>query len=229
MNYDYTAEDRLEHPHKYMYAPFGGGAFLAAYLADRRARCDGLPASPADGKDAGRVNRALRDPALSHLGIPISPIALGLEEPWADRPPLASLATETTIVTSELLEALLDALLGRRDAAARAFWLQRLTQRFEVSKKLYRRYPPGFRKGDGPNDDIRLYALFSLTLALAWQVQPHLQHLSTLLKLNDLLLSLPPERLTSAFPADGVRLSVAAELNAVTRQANEQGVRLEHG
>ncbi|TVO60272.1 hypothetical protein [Denitromonas ohlonensis] len=228
MNYDYTAEDRLEQPHKYMYARFGGKAFLTAYMADRRARCDALPGSAPGGDDAARVTGALQDPALSNLGIRIAPDAAGQDKPSADLRPLDSFSVDATIETSELLEALFDAQFAQRDEAARAFWLRRLTQRFEVSKKLYQRYPPGFRKGDGPNDDIRLYALFSLTLALAWHVQPQLQHLSTLLKLNDLLLSLPPERLTNAFPADGVRLSVATELNAITRLANEQGIRLGH-
>lgn len=228
MTYVYTGENRLDQPHKYMYAPFGGNAFLAAYMADRRSRCDGLPGAAPDGDDTARVMSALRDPALSHLGIPVALGATDCLKASTHRRSLDSFSVNTMIVTSELLEALIDALLDRRDEATRDFWLRRLTQRFEVSKKLYRHYPPGFRKGDGPNDDVRLYALFSLTLALAWQVQPQLQLLSTLLKLNDLLLSLPPERLTKAFPADGVRLAVATELSAITRLASEQGVRLEH-
>lgn len=227
MNYEYSAENRLEHPHKYMYAPFGGNAFLGAYTADRHERSAALP-EDSEAQDQDRVLQALRDPAFSGLGVSLSADTPAAAVSTGDAPPLALFSPDTTIETGPLLEALFATLLDRREAASRTIWLARLTQRFEVSKKLYQRYLPGFRKGDGPNDDVRLYALFSLTLALAWQIQPHLQYLSTMLKLNDLLLSLPPERLAKAFPANGVRLGVATELSGVARLAQEQGVRLEH-
>jgi len=69
-------------------------------------------------------------------------------------------------------------------------WLNALVQRFEVTKKLWSHYLPGFRKGQGVNDNLVLYQYFSLILAISYYEHSELQYLSTLLKVNDLLLSL---------------------------------------
>jgi len=209
MNYPYAAENRLDVPHAYMYAPYGGQDFLAAYADDRRVRL----ARHLQGTDCqlpGGLKDALAAAARSLAG----PRRLDTFSP-ADATPL-----------KPLLAALL-AVLATGDHAAAQPWLVRVIQRFEVSKKLYAGYAPGFRKGEGEARDPARYAELALCLALAHASSGQLQYLSTLLKLDDLLLSLEADVLRPACPPEHLALLVAAELDAVAALAAAQGVSID--
>ena len=209
MNYPYAAENRLGVPHAYMYAPYGGQDFLAAYADDRRVRLarhlQGTDCPPPGGlKDAlAAAARALAGPRRLDTFSP------------ADATPL-----------KPLLAALLGVLANGDHAAAQP-WLVRVIQRFEVSKKLYAGYAPGFRKGEGEARDPARYAELALCLALAHALSGQLQYLSTLLKLDDLLLSLEADVLRPACPPEHLALLVAAELDAVAALAAAQGVSID--
>lgn len=209
MNYPYAAENRLDVPHAYMYAPYGGQDFLATYAYDRRVRLarhlQGTDCPPPGGlKDAlAAAARALAGPRRLDTFSP------------ADATPL-----------KPLLAALLGVLANGDHAAAQP-WLVRVIQRFEVSKKLYAGYAPGFRKGEGEARDPARYAELALCLALAHALSGQLQYLSTLLKLDDLLLSLEADVLRPACPPEYLALLVAAELDAVAALAAAQGVSID--
>ena len=68
-------------------------------------------------------------------------------------------------------------------------WINRILQRFEVNKFFYEIYEPGFRKGNLPNNDLKIYLYFSTCLCYAYYFSKNLQYLSTLLKINDLIIS----------------------------------------
>jgi hypothetical protein len=149
--YPYAAENRLDAPHAYMYAPYGGEDFLAAYVADRRARLElhlqGASSPPhADLKDAlaaaaRSMAAAMRPEAFSPTGtIPLQP-----------------------------LHAALLGVLAAGDVVAAQPWLIRVIQRFEVSKKLYAAYAPGFRKGEGDAREPARYA--ELALCSRWPMR----------------------------------------------------------
>jgi len=209
VNYPYAAENRLDVPHAYMYAPYGGQDFLAAYADDRRVRLarhlQGTDCPPPGGlKDAlAAAARALAGPRRLDTFSP------------ADATPL-----------KPLLAALLGVLANGDHAAAQP-WLVRVIQRFEVSKKLYAGYASGFRKGEGEARDPARYVELALCLALAHALSGQLQYLSTLLKLNDLLLSLDADVLRPAYPPEHLALLVAAELDAVAALAAAQGVSID--
>lgn len=209
MTYPYAAENRLDAPHAYMYAPFGGKDFLAAYVADRRARL-ALHLQGACCPPQGILKDAL------------AAAARGLAS--ATRPEAFSPDERTPL--QPLLAALLGVLASGDVAAARP-WLVRVIQRFEVSKKLYAAYAPGFRKGEGEASDPARYAELALCLALAHALSGQLQYLSTLLKLVDLLLSLDADTLRPACPPDRLALLVATELDAVRTMVVAQGVHID--
>ncbi len=209
MNYPYAAENRLDVPHAYMYAPYGGQDFLAAYVDDRRVRLarhlQGTVCPPPGGlKDA------------------LAAAARALAGPW----PLDTFSPADATPLKPLLAALLGVLANGDHAAAQP-WLVRVIQRFEVSKKLYAGYAPGFRKGEGEARDPARYAELALCLALAHALSGQLQYLSTLLKLDDLLLSLDADVLRPACPPEHLALLVAAELDAVAALAAAQGVSID--
>ena len=105
-----------------------------------------------------------------------------------------SFPNKETVDSFELLDTLLTNILIGSDSLdinnEIYSWLNALVQRFEVTKKLWSQYLPGFRKGQGVNDNLVLYQYFSLILAISYYEHSELQYLSTLLKVNDLLLSL---------------------------------------
>ncbi|UCV06670.1 hypothetical protein [Dechloromonas denitrificans] len=227
-SYPYTQLNRLEEPHNYMYTPFGGDAFLQAYRADREAVLDRI-AGVADtggekyletpvfayltavGWGSERLSSSVSDLALSGAGV--HKIAGGL----------SGFSIVASVNTERLLDALLDAQLSDALCGPVKTWLDRLVQRFEVTKKLYATYPPGFRKGEGANTSVRLYWLLGLSLALFYARTRHLKYLNTLLKVNDLLASLPQEMFAGHLSTGLMAVVFRIELAGVAGLTEIQG------
>jgi hypothetical protein len=68
-------------------------------------------------------------------------------------------------------------------------WIDKLVQKFEVTKRIYTVYPSILKKGCGAYDDLTVYALLALLLALYYGRTGNLKYLNTVIKLNDLLCS----------------------------------------
>jgi hypothetical protein len=106
-------------------------------------------------------------------------------------------------------------------------WIDRLVQRFEVTKKIYESYQPGFRKGAGKNDVYGLYVLFSVILSKFYHENKLLKYLNTLIKVNDLLCSISDEITESPNLSAMSFLSIMSETYLVTdliRRKEIQGV-----
>jgi hypothetical protein len=103
-------------------------------------------------------------------------------------------------------------------------WLDRLVQRFEVTKKLYEFYPPGFRKGEGDNSFIKPYWLLAMCLYLFYVQTNEIKYLSTLLKVSDLLCSLPHNALKAAIPGSGMVMLLTGETLSIRTLSNRKGI-----
>jgi len=155
--------------------------------------------------------RASRQTALGQLppaqAVPL-PVAAERDEHPAD----------TAALLADLLHATADA-PGKRRLA------ERLLQRFEVSKRLHRRYDANFKAvADSGYDDLELYLQFA-ALCLHQAEQPGaLPFLNSLLKVIDSLISILP-RLS---PPQGAQLAwlIAAEQDWVARIASQANVEL---
>jgi hypothetical protein len=101
-------------------------------------------------------------------------------------------------------------LRGTDDEDAGA-WLDRLVQRFEVTKRLYETYASGFRKGSGDYKSLSRYWLLALALCLSLSQTESLRLLNTLLKVCDLLCSVELEGLNSELSGAGMRVVLATE------------------
>ncbi|QMV65339.1 hypothetical protein DFO61_1033 [Ectopseudomonas oleovorans] len=125
---------------------------------------------------------------------------------------------DTAALLADLLHAAADAPSKRRLA-------ERLLQRFEVSKRLHRRYDANYKAvADSGYDDLELYLQFA-ALCLHLSEQPGaLPFLNGLLKVIDSLISILP-RLS---PAQGAQLAwlIAAEQDWVARIASQANVEL---
>ncbi len=208
MSYPYSAENRLATPANYQYAAFGGPAYLLEYLSARQ-----------NALDAFEVRAATPTPtALARL--------LTDYAPHVPTGSLEALSVEHTIKTRTLLGGLAAWAASNSPSASAEIWLRRLIQRFEVSKRLYSAYPPGFRKGEGDFSQIDLYLLFAAVLCLRQLQTKNLQCLSTLLKATDLLCSLP----APGFRPEAMQLFaliVTLETLAVRKLADRKGLRLD--
>jgi len=235
MRYLYSALNQLEKPHTYMYAPYEGYDFLHAYVSDRLDRIDVLVrvANNFPSDSDMLVERAMPVFCEAFQSFEIKP-GLGFEQFIGDygtadgnalsgRETLAELAdfsVDSRVCTRDLMQSLIEALLINHQYELSMPLLNRLIQRYEVTKKLYTWYIPGFRKGEGPHVDIFTYWQFSFCLALAHTRSGHSRYLSTLLKVIDLLLSLPANEVTEAVCIVKMKIVVAAELFGVLKLAS---------
>jgi hypothetical protein len=195
MRYEYDGEDRLAAPHHYMYSEYQGAEFVSTYYASRERAISSLAADgPAEWGDASaaclvaelRAHRTAD--AAGELALPPTP------ETLARTKALEALSADDAQPTALVLDALAGSLArdsreGGVSTAAR-MWTGRLVQRFEVTKRLYERYQPGFRRGEGSHEAPALYASLALGLAVGFQRTGKLPLLNCLMKLNDLLISI---------------------------------------
>lgn len=233
MNYPYSATNRLQEPHAYMYSPYDGVSFLRSYVDDRLERLRALGASSdlPSSEEEVRVHSVLYGLLDEQGDFPPFGIYLPFDvhkvTQRCSEAPRQVFLPEAPIKTAALLEMLLYRLLNgakeNGEMSGASMWLDRLLQRFEVSKKVFSEYSLGLRKGEGADDDLELYQRFALVLAVAYAKRKRLQYLSTLLKVNDLLLSVPAAS-WSVCGHNSLVLAVAVELHAVQRLAQGQGL-----
>ena len=242
MSYLYSQINRLDEPHNYMYTPFQGEAFLQSYQSNRmavlcrpaivtrdRIEPDQMLVNYvmpkleklvyATSPEVGKKFRALLE-GVSEEKFKHSKIEVGSLENLAKS--LARLTTTEPVTTLDLLHALIAVQLTNVQDTNTKVWLDRLVQRFEVTKKIYESYPPGFKKGEGTNTSVRLYWLFALALCLFYARSNEIKYLSTLLKICDLLCSLPENTLTGHIPEHGLSAVLATEIVSVQLLAEKQ-------
>ena len=247
MIYPYSDINRLEKPHNYMYTQFQGEHLLQSYQLSRTAVMHRYASASYDAIDSDHILVIFALPVLEKLFNDIS-VGCGMrfttflysagrkvfkENNIEDEflinlaKSLESLTTVKTVTTLDLLHALVAVQITSVPDANTKIWLDRLIQRFEVTKKLYDSYLPGFRKGEGANTSIRLYCLFALALCVFYIRSNEIKYLNTLLKVCDLLCSLPEKLLQGQFPEFGILAILATEIVSVQLLAEQKGVSFE--
>jgi len=209
--YHFSDENRLQTPHSYMYVPFQGREFLNAYVLSRQRHLKKHASEPWQIK---RTRQEIEKDLI------LAAKFFGAKRPF-------HFFTEEEPVQLKILLGTLLNLLSIGDLSRASFWLSKVIQRFEVSKKLYQYYLPGFRKGQGDALKVDLYVEFAFCAALAYVSSKEAQYLSTLLKLIDLLISLEAGDLDSCCSGAQLALLVEVELNAVSALAKSVGVRFD--
>jgi hypothetical protein len=191
--YPYASEDRMAAPHTYMYTPFAGSGFFAAYAASRdiglgfcagavsQTACCLTPQMLALYHDCTVVLQQARAPFVP-AHVPALPAACPavcapLQEPLRGR-----------FDTVEFLRSLLRC---DQDAGKDRLhhWLEWFVHRFEVSKALRVSYCLPGGAADEKAMQAAPYALLAALLARSCGSGTDLKHLNALLKLGDLLCS----------------------------------------
>ena len=214
MIYSYSEGDRLESPLTYMYTSFEDRNFLSAYARSReecfQRVCGCARLTPdqnsrylqiarlgyraagraADADSLPGAKKRIATLSTSHLAT-----VLDLEQPRDPASPrfrpdpiqLEAQSVDTENLLLDLATAL--CLPGNVVTETQRLWMDRLVQRFEVTKHLYATYGPHLRKGTGEHKRISLYVIFAIGLAVIYRDTQNLRYLNCLLKLNDLLCS----------------------------------------
>jgi len=232
IDYEYTKFDRLDTPHKYMYTTYLGVDFINRYFDDRVENlrrfklidsdsCDDelylhlssesknfLENSP--NKEIILSNESLFNRLLLYQPScsSVSNIPTNLNR---NRKKLSIFSIKSEVNTKDLLISLIFSQLNKDNPTLTKKWIDRLVQRFEVTKKLYEQYPFRFRKGSGSAKVIDLYWLMSLSLMLYYAETGGIKYLSTMLKVSDLLCSLDEDFLLKT-PLFGLSLVLSAEV-----------------
>jgi len=224
--YEYTKENQLRKAHNYMYAPYLGGDFINIYFNDRIKnlnRADSIYKKQHDDKVysyfINKSNKLFSDSLHQdllnkHYNID-SPEVVLLAEKKIYLSNLAPFNIKNDINTLELLSSLIFNLINDYDEDFVKKWLDLLVQRFEVTKKIYTKYQAGLVKGSGESDKLQLYCLFALSLSLYFVKKNSLKHLSTLLKVSDLLCSIENEVLRRTFSSRMFSLILLFEISII--------------
>ena len=96
------------------------------------------------------------------------------------------------------------------------------------TKKLYEEYLPGFRKGRGHNNLIKLYWLFALVLCIYYAQTNQIKYLNTIIKVCDLITSLSLQDLTKHIPKFGLDLVLSSEMIFIQILLKDKGIKYEN-
>jgi hypothetical protein len=247
MNYLYNQRNLLETPEKYMYTKFQGVDLFQSFLNNRnnilkkcRGTISGLSSSSLVIQRAFIIikqNLISKSPdALEsfcphikqeevksiHSRINDDPDSLQINKL------MVNFSIEQSVETSILLDTLFASILLDVNNVINKIWLDRLVQRFEVTKKIYEEYLSGFRKGRGQNNLIKLYWLFALVLSIYYSETNQIKYLNTLIKVCDLITSLPFKDLTRDIPKFGLDLVLSSEIVFLEILLKAKGVEYDH-
>jgi hypothetical protein len=229
IDYEYTAVNRLNTPHKYMYSLYQGDEFLDSYFKNRLENLKRLKRIKKENyknkvhlflySEASISLKKFLDRELSaSLKETInSNEVIKLDEAYSDQKVkvLPSFNISNKVNSEDLLISLINNQINKKDKELIKFWLDLLIQRFEVTKKIYKNYQVGFRKGEGGNDNVQLYWMFALSLVLYFHATKKIKYLNTLLKVSDLLCSLDDKSLSQSIPSQGLSLVLLFELLSI--------------
>lgn len=247
MNYLYNQRNLLDIPEKYMYTKYHGIALIQSYFDNRNNVLMKCRENISELSSSSLVLQKAFEVIKQNL-IGISPNALksfcpqfkqekakSTNSPIDDDIDLAQMnkllnnvSIDQTVKTSTLLDGLLASILVDVTNVHNKIWLDRLVQRFEVTKKLYAEYLPGFRKGQGNNNIIKLYWKFALVLCIYYVQVNQIKYLSSLIKVCDLITSLPVKDLARDIPEFGLDLILSSEIIFVLILLKAKGIENAH-
>lgn len=231
MEYKYTETNRFEKPLKYAYEPFLGNDFLNAYFEDRLSKIshyklnnnkfynfkiDSFFCNQAKKKFELSFNKAFSQSKSSWRSL-VSWDELNIFDKDLSCPKTLNISSinffdlKNDIDTEKLISSLIFNQINDQNHNLVKEFLDLIVKKFEITKKLYKTYPAGFRKGKGKSNNVRLYWLFSLSLLLFFENTKKIKYLSTLLKISDILCSLSNGLLEKSIIPKGLSLTLSVE------------------
>jgi hypothetical protein len=240
MHYKYTKVSHFDTVCNYMYTPYLGVEFINLYFKNRlkyiryfKLLGDQVYKHEADKYFyaasiellktlLNKESPVLADEALTGLSMINEVDNVSAKESIKE---ILFFSIEREVVTEDLILFLLFNNINNKNSNLIKDWVDRLVQKFEVTKKLYEIYQPGFRKGKGLSNVVRLYYLFALLLVFYYSSVKNLKYLNALLKITDLLCSISNVKIENKFPLHGLSVILLIEaLSVRALSSNIKGV-----
>lgn len=224
-----------------MYTPFEGNAFFGHYFYSRRICRETLEPIAFRSRVSDEFEKKILDLGMEELTDflrkcepsirtrleSLKPVAVMQEQKerlncsgqtaratWdAEHRGLEDIGEKENIKTLPLVKNLLVALASRNDQKMKdaKIWIDKLVQKFEVTKKIFTAYPSISGKGLGAYDHMIVYAFLAFLLALYYGRTENLKYLNTVIKLNDLLCSVKDKVKTDIAASTACYLSLLFE------------------
>ena len=230
MDYSYNNRDLLKNPQKYMYTKFEGKSFFDAFFSNRLTFINNYipeikcPPNPLFDISFKIVKKEFSNSSLTSFYSNFQEEEIKQFKKTADSSNI--IAKEFKIVNDTNIDRRIktSTLIGEliytmhlENQNNKKFWIDKLVQRFEVTKKLFEYYEPGFRKGMGDKEIIFLYFWFAILSSLFYLKTTNLKYLNTLLKLCDILTSLQMSKLLSDISSIEIRMLLFLEMTFIKK------------
>ena len=202
MEYQYTTRDLIDEKENYMYSFFNGRPFMSAYMNNRLKYTTQMHNKFNSIKEIEK--------AIVHE----------LNNFYKHNDVSESHNNHENISTLDFLLDISQLFRSKKIENA-AEKLDVLVHRFEVSKKIHPYYDKAIRVGSGGDRNYSLYLLMGLVLIYSYITTDHLQYLSTLLKVLDVIISVDPELRFDDDELALLEILVLAEVNLVVRLETE--------
>jgi len=179
MNYPYSEKSGFESPQSYMYTPYEGVGFLHTFFDFR-----------------GKVQNKLIQACALKEGQAEGEIGKFVSQ--ADFQKIDSKGNQTVETYPMLCCILKDQLSEKKENSHLRNQLDNFIRKFEVSKKLHSRYSSDFKKLGNEIRHYGNYCILAAICGIVYRRTHHLKPLNCLLKVLDLLCSIPVEKLNSS-------------------------------
>ncbi|MBL52019.1 MAG: hypothetical protein CMG57_08695 [Candidatus Marinimicrobia bacterium] len=242
MSYKYNKRNLINEPERYMYTEFMGVDFFKYYFESRYKFIASLNEEGGNIFSLFETKKIIKKVEKNLAGRSLKEVKIyKMELNWfyeryekrvdeqGDKKTNAEslinkFSFDKELDTEGLFIALLSSLLSNQNAKEIKIWTKHMLQRFEVTKKFYNFYLPGGKKGYGATDSIETYCYFALILSMLYSEKFKLQYLNTLIKLCDLITSIPPKKIVNNFSVQLVRSIVSIELVFVKILLDSKGI-----
>ena len=195
MKYAYNKKNLIEEPEKYMYTKFHGIEFINSFIDSRKKiKNQTIEENPSDysmypilyqtsqklGKYLSNKYPQYLEELNKNLHLPDIFKKNIIKDEMNKLIPIDSFSVNKEVKTNILLKTLFNSIIDdNKMSKINKIWLDRLIQRFEVTKKLYEGYFVGFRKGYGKNNIIENYLLLGIILEVAYIKNKKIKYLKS--------------------------------------------------
>ena len=166
--YKYTENNLLENPENYFYSKFKGKSFLRSFLLKRKEKLSKIKKKIPENYNS----QISKDKILSIL--------------------IENFEFKKSNSSINTIDFLFKKLYKKKSIDIDII-LNRIIQKFEVSKKISDLYKIEDLKPIGNNKNIKVYILFGICLINLYEISKKLKYLNSILKLSDILCSLTEE------------------------------------
>lgn len=231
MKYIYNNHNLLSDSESYMYTKFGGKDFIKSYFINRKSylrNCEKKLIEPCSTteivcKAIFVLNQQFAADSLDQLSeihlffnkddYRLIESSLHKKHIYDTRSYVSnSECKNISVNTLTLLYDLFNSIIFDLNNKLNKKLLDQLVQRFEVTKKLYEKYDADFKNGRGGYSLIEIYWIFGIVLCVYYSKTYRIKYLNTIIKVIDLVTSLPSEELKKAIPKYGLVLLLNTEI-----------------